>query len=360
MKGAGPRVWRSPFGTAPGGTAVDLYTLANGSGAVVRIATFGATVVSLEVPDRGGRLDDVVLGFDTLDGYLRNPTAYFGCIAGRYANRIARGRFVLDGREHVLACNDGENHLHGGVRGFDKVVWKARPLEASRGAGLELSYRSRDGEEGYPGNLDVTVTYALDDVNALEIGYLATADRPTVVNLTHHGYFNLDGAGRGEVLDHLLAVDAGRFTPVGAGLIPTGELRAVRGTPMDFGQPTAIGARIESRDEQLALAGGYDHNFVLDRTGDGPARAASLFSPASGRAMEVLTTEPGLQVYSGNFLDGTVAGKGGRVYGRRSAVCLEAQHFPDSPNQPGFPSTVLRPGETYRATTRYRFSVDRP
>ena len=355
MKGTGPRVGRSPFGTAPDGTAVDLYTLANGMGAVARIATWGATVVSLEVPDRQGRPGDVVLGFDTLDGYLRYPRAYFGCIVGRYANRIAKGRFTLEGREHVLACNDGENHLHVGVSGFDKVVWKAEPLAARRGAGVELSYRSRDGEEGYPGNLEVTVAYALTEGNALEIDYVATADRPTVVNLTHHGYFNLDGAGRGDVLGHVLAIDAGRFTPVGAGLVPTGELRAVRGTPMDFMRPTPIGARIGSKDEQLAFAGGYDHNFVLDRAGGGPSRAARLLSPGSGRALEVLTTEPGLQLYSGNFLDGTVAGKGGRVYGHRSAVCLEAQHFPDSPNQPGFPSTVLRPGETYRATTIYRF-----
>jgi aldose 1-epimerase len=351
VRKARPRVERSPFGQAPDGAPVDLYTLVSGKGAVARIATYGATVVSLEVPDREGRPGDVVLGFDSLDGYLANGRVYLGCIVGRYANRIREGRFALDGREHQLARNDGENHLHGGVRGFDKVVWTA----TARGAGVELAYESRDGEEGYPGNLSVRVAYSLTDENALAIDYAATTDRPTIVNLTHHGYFNLDGAGAGDVLGHLLAIDADRFTPVGAGLVPTGELRSVRGTPMDFTRPTAIGARIGSGDEQLALAGGYDHNLVLNRRGSGPSLAARLSSPGSGRVMEVLTTEPGLQLYSGNFLDGTVSGKGGRVYGHRSAVCLEAQHFPDSPNQPGFPSTVLRPGETYRATTIYRF-----
>lgn len=360
MKKAEPRVRKSPFGVAPGGTPVDLYTLASAGGAVARIATYGGIVVSLEVPDREGRAGDVVLGFDSLDGYLANGRVYLGCIVGRFANRIRGGRFALDGREHLLARNDGENHLHGGARGFDKVVWRASPRETAIGPGVELSYRSPDGEEGYPGCLDVTVLYALTDENALQIDYAATTDRPTIVNLTHHGYFNLDGAGAGDVLGHLLAIDADRFTPVVEGLVPTGELRAVRGTPMDFTRPTAIGARIGSEDGQLALAGGYDHNFVLNRRGGGPSHAARVASPASGRVLEVLTTEPGLQLYTGNFLDGTVAGKGGRVYGHRSAVCLEAQHFPDSPNQPGFPSTVLRPGETYRATTLYRFSVDRP
>jgi aldose 1-epimerase len=357
MRKASPTVETSAFGSTPDGTAVDLFTLSNGRGAAARIASYGATVVSLQVPDRDGRLDDVVLGFDTLDGYLHHPRPYFGAICGRYANRIRRGQFTLDGREHVLARNDGENHLHGGKRGFDKVVWKARPLPARRGAGVELSYRSPDGEEGYPGNLDVRVTYALTGENALRIDYRATTDRPTLVNLTHHSYFNLDGAGRGDVLAHVLAIRAGRFTPVVEGLIPTGELRSVRGTPMDFTRPTAIGARIDSGDEQLAVAGGYDHNFVLGRTGARPSLAARLASPATGRVMEVLTTEPGVQLYSGNFLDGTVVGKGGRAYGHRFAVCLETQHFPDSPNQPGFPSTVLRPGETYRSTTIYRFSV---
>jgi aldose 1-epimerase len=298
------------------------------------------------------------LGFASLEGYLANGRVYLGCIAGRYANRIRRGRFALDGREHQLARNDGENHLHGGVRGFDKVLWRARPLAPSRAAGVELSYRSPDGEEGYPGNLDVRVTYALTDENALRIDYRATTDRPTIVNLTHHGYFNLEGAGRGDVLGHVLAIRAGRFTPVGEGLVPTGELRPVGGTPMDFGRPTAIGARIGSADEQLARAGGYDHNFVLDRKGARPSLAARLSSPGTGRVMEVLTTEPGLQLYSGNFLDGTAVGKGGRAYQHRFGLCLETQHFPDSPNQPGFPSTVLRPGDPWRSTTVYRFSVE--
>lgn len=347
------RIETSPFGRTPDGTDVELYTLTGGGGAVARIASFGAIVVSLAVPDRDGRLDDVVLGFDTLDGYLLHPRPYFGAICGRYANRIRGGRFTLDGREYALACNDGENHLHGGQKGFDRAVWAARIA----GGGVELSLRSPDGEEGYPGDLSVRVRYALTDENALSIDYVATTDRATLVNLTHHSYFNLDGAGRGDVLGHVLTIDADRFTPVVEGLIPTGELRDVRGTPMDFTRPTPIGARIGSKDEQLLLARGYDHNWVLNRRGDGPSLAARVESPATGRVLEVLTTEPGVHFYSGNFLDGTFAGKGGRIYGRRHGLCLETQHFPDSPNQPGFPSTVLRPGETYRTTTVFRFST---
>ena len=335
----------------PDGTRVELYTLRNATGSSVTIATYGATVVSLRVPDRDGQLGDVVLGYDGLQGYL-GSRFYFGAIVGRYANRIAGGRFGLEGRTFTLARNNGENHLHGGLRGFDKVVWSARPLE---GAALELRYLSRDGEEGYPGELDAVVTYRLADDDALEIEYQASASRPTICNLTHHGYFNLD-AGK-DILGHQLTLRASRFTPVRADLIPIGEMRGVAGTPMDFRTATAIGARIGSRDDQIALAGGYDHNFVLDREGQGLLSAATLRGPVSGRVLEVLTTEPGLQFFSGNFPDGEIRGKGGKVYGFRSGLCLETQHFPDSPNRPGFPSTALAPGELYRSSTVYRFSV---
>lgn len=347
----------TPFGVAPDGTPVELYALANRNGLVARIATWGATVVSLHVPDRDGKADDVVLGFDGLEGYLRSGGSYFGCTVGRCANRIAGGELALGGRVYALARNDGENHLHGGLRGFDKRVWEARPLRAAGGEGLELERTSADGEEGYPGNLSVSVTYTLGDDDALAIAYLATTDRTTVCNLTHHGYFNLDGAGSGDVLAHRLRIDADRFTPVRAGLVPTGELRAVEGTPMDFRRLTPIGDRIDAADEQLAIAGGYDHNWVLNGRGEGVSLAARLESPRTGRAMELLTSEPGLQVYAGNFLDGTIRGKGGRLYRKHAGLCLEAQRFPDSPHQPRFPSTVLAPGETYRATTVYRFSI---
>ena len=347
------RIEKAPFGVAPDGTRVDLYTLRNAMGSSVAIATYGATVVSLRVPDRDGQLGDVVLGYDGLEGYL-GSRFYFGAIVGRYANRIAGGRFELDGRTLTLARNNGDNHLHGGLRGFDKVVWSARPLQ---GAALELRYLSRDGEEGYPGELDSVVTYRLSDDDALEIEYQASASRPTICNLTHHGYFNLDGGN--DVLGHQLTLRASRFTPVRADLIPTGELRGVAGTPMDFRTATAIGARIGSSDDQIALAGGYDHNWVLDREGEGLVSAATLFGPVSGRVLEVLTTEPGLQFFSGNFPEGEIRGKGGNLYGFRSGLCLETQHFPDSPNRPGFPSTALAPGERYRSSTVYRFSVAR-
>jgi aldose 1-epimerase len=345
---------RTSFGATQDGIPVDLYTLRNAAGSSVAIATYGATVVSLRVPDRDGRAGDVVLGFDDLQGYLESR-AYFGAIVGRYANRIAEGRFTLAGRSYPLARNNGENHLHGGARGFDKVVWAARPAASPRGAALELRHLSRDGEEGYPGELDALVTYRLTDDDAVEIEYEATADRATICNLTHHGYFDLDGGN--DILGHQLTLRASRFTPIRADLIPTGELRDVAGTPMDFRTATAIGARIDAREDQIAFAGGYDHNWVLDREGGDLVSAATLLGPVSGRLLEVLTTEPGLQFYSGNFLDGTERGKGGKLYGSRSGLCLETQHFPDSPNHPSFPSTELRPGERYRSTTIYRFSV---
>jgi len=338
------------WGNTPEGQPVELYTLTNAKGSEARIMTYGGVVVSLKVPDRSGALGDVVAGFDNLEGYL-TPPPYFGAIIGRYGNRIGGGRFSLGGMEYPLAKNDGANHLHGGMRGFDKRVWSAKPLSPQS---LELSYLSKDGEEGYPGNLSATVTYTLTDAHELRIEYSATTDKETVVNLTNHSYFNL--AGEGDILGHQVMIHADRFTPVDKGLIPTGELKSVAGTPFDFLTAKTIGERIEQKDEQLIFGRGYDHNWVLNRTGSGLETAAKVTDPKSGRVMEVFTTEPGLQFYTGNFLDGTLKGKG-RVYTRRSAFCMETQHFPDSPNKTAFPPTVLKPGDTYRTTTVYRFST---
>jgi aldose 1-epimerase len=350
-------VTRAPFGKLPDGTAVEAFTLRNAHGVEVRAITYGAIITSLRVPDRAGRFDDVVLGHDTLAGYVEKP-AYFGAVVGRYGNRIAKGRFTLDGKTYTLATNNGPNHLHGGVRGFDKVVWKAEP--AASGAGVTFTYTSPDGEEGYPGTLTARVTYTLSDRDELGLEYSATTDKPTVVNLTQHSYFNLAGASSGgDILGHELTIDADRFTPVDPTLIPTGELAPVAGTPFDFRKATAIGARIGQDDEQLHRGGGYDHNFVLDRPEAGLRRAVRLADPKSGRTMEIQTTEPGVQFYSGNFLDGTITGKGGTVYKYRSGLCLETQHFPDSPNHPAFPSTVLRPGKEYRSKTVLVFGVTR-
>jgi aldose 1-epimerase len=351
-----PRITRMPFGTLRDGKPVELFTLTNAHGLEAAIMTYGATVVSLRTPDRAGRLDDIVLGYPTLAGYL-GKSPYFGAIVGRYGNRIARGRFTLDGATYGLATNDGPNHLHGGVRGFDKVVWSASPSETETSAAVALSYTSPAGEEGYPGTLAVRVTYTLTDENELRIDYLATTDRATPVNLTQHSYFNLAGAGSGDILRHVLTIAADRYTPVDATLIPTGEIASVTGTPFDFRTPTAIGARIGQHDVQLERGRGYDHNWVLTRAGDSLALAARVTEPTSGRTLDVLTTEPGMQFYSGNFLDGTITGKDGRVYRHRYGFCLETQHFPDSPNHPNFPSTILRPGREYRSTTVFKFSV---
>ena len=333
---------------------VELYTLTNINGIEARIMTYGGTVVSLRVPDRHGKLGDIVLGYETLEGYLKN-NPYFGSIIGRYGNRIGKGTFSLNQKQFSLAKNNGENTLHGGIKGFDKVVWKATKLNTRNGPGLSLTYLSKDGEEGFPGNLSVTVIYTLTNNNELKIDYSAATDKTTVVNLTHHTYFNL--AGDGDILKHELMINAGRFTPVDSGLIPTGELRRVKGTPMDFTTPTVIGSRIDQPDEQLTLGKGYDHNWVLNKSAGTLTLAATVHEPGSGRVMEVLTTEPGIQFYSGNFLDGSITGKGGKVYKQRSGFCLETQHFPDSPNKPAFPSTILRPGQRYRTTTIYRFST---
>jgi aldose 1-epimerase len=342
------------FGKTPEGVAVQIYTLTNKKGVQARITNYGGIVVSLKTPDRKGAMADVVLGFDSLDGYLTSPSPYFGALIGRYGNRIAHARFALNGVDHKLAANNGENSLHGGNRGFNKVVWS--PRELSDG-GLELTYMSKDGEEGYPGNLRVTVTYHLTDANELKIEYAASTDKDTVLNLTNHSYFNLKGAGNGDILGHVVTLNADKFTPVDAGLIPTGDLRSVNGTPFDFRKGTAIGARIEQSDEQLKLGKGYDHNWVLNKSGNSLSLAARVEEPSTGRVLEVHTTEPGVQFYTGNFLDGTAKGKGGKMYGFRSGFCLETQHFPDSPNQSQFPSTVLRPGQAFRSTTVYRFSA---
>ena len=343
------------FGTTEDGTPVLLYTLANRSGLEARIMNYGGIIVALRAPDRDGKIADVTLGFDTLEPYRREHP-YFGALIGRYGNRIANGTFILDGVTYNLARNNGPNHLHGGVRGFDKVIWEARPETSNGTPRLALRYRSGDGEEGYPGNLDVDVVYTLDDENRLWIDYTATTDQATVVNMTNHTYFNL--AVDGNLYGHGLQLFAGRVLPIDPTSIPTGEQQPVAGTPMDFRQSAPIGARIHGDDEQLRHAsGGYDHTWVLDEAGGSLAHAAQVYEPGSGRVMDVWTTQPGVQFYSGNMLDGSLHGKGGRVYAKHTGFCLETQHFPDSPNQPQFPSTVLRPGETYRQTTIYQFGV---
>jgi aldose 1-epimerase len=348
---------KEKFGSVQG-NAVTLYTLTNSNGLEVRATNFGGIIVSVRTPDKQGRMDDIVLGFDDLQGYLDNKP-YFGAIIGRYANRIAAARFTLDGVQYSLAANNGPNSLHGGIKGFNKVVWSAEPFENFTGVGLIFTYTSKDGEEGYPGNLRAKVTYTLTDQNELTFDYEATTDKATPVNLTQHSYFNLAGDGRGDILGHELTLNADRFTPVDKNLIPTGELRAVKNSPLDFTKSTRIGSRINDKDEQLVLGHGYDHNFVIHRTDPGPVLAAHLREPQTGRVLDVYTTEPGVQFYSGNFLDGTITGKQGHVYKQRFGLALEPQHFPDSPNHPEFPSTILRPGQVYQSRTVYKFSVEK-
>ena len=350
-------ITKSSFGKTPTGEPVDLYVLTNKNGVEASISAYGGAVVSLKVPDRDGKLGDVVLGYDSVEGYV-NDKAYLGAIVGRYGNRIGHAQFTLDGKIYTLAKNNGENSLHGGIKGFNKAVWDAKEIPAKNAQALELTYLSKDGEEGFPGNLQVRVVYTLTDSNELKIEYFATTDKKTVVNLTNHSYFNLAGAGSGDILGHILQIEADKFTPVDAGMIPTGELSDVTGTPFDFHKPTAIGARIDSNDEQIKLGGGYDHNFVLGRkAGDPISLAARVVEPTTGRVLEVRTTEPGVQFYTGNFLDGSAQGKSGVKYTKRSAFCLETQHFPDSPNQPKFPSVILNPGERYHTTTIYKFTT---
>ena len=334
----------------------EMITLKNARGMEVRVILYGGIVTSIRVPDRNGGFDDVVLGYDDAESYRRNNDPYMGAIIGRYANRIAKGMFTLDGQIYQLATNNRPNHLHGGNKGFDKVVWQAEEFRNAAGAGILLRYTSADGEENYPGTLKVQVTYTLSDNNELIIDYVATTDRATPINLTHHSYFNLTSATR-DVLDHELTINADRYTPIDPTSIPTGEIAPVEGTPFDFRKPISIGARIKEDNEQLRNGQGYDHNFVLNRQGEGLVHAAHVYEPSNGRVIDVSTTEPGVQFYSGNFLDGSIKGKFGRVYQQRFGFCLETQHFPDSPNQPQFPSTILRPGSEYRSRTVYAFSV---
>ncbi|UCF15088.1 MAG: galactose mutarotase [Phycisphaerales bacterium] len=348
---AGMSVNQESFGQTPEGREVDLYTLTNSNGLRARITNYGAILVSLEVPDRAGKLADITLGFDTLDGYLgKHP--YFGAVVGRYANRIGKAQFVLDGIKYELAANNNENHLHGGIKGFDKVIWKLEDLRTEGGSAIvKLSYISEDGEEGYPGNLACSVTYALTEEDGLQISYEADTDKTTVVNLTNHSYFNLAGQGKGDILKHELMIDADKYTVVDEGLIPTGENRSVTGTPMDFTISASIGSRIDQ------VEGGYDHNYVLNSGGGSLALCARVYEQTSGRVMEIYTTEPGVQFYTGNFLDGSVTGKDGKVYEKHYGFCLETQHFPDSPNKPQFPSVVLKPGQKYSTATAWKFSA---
>ena len=348
------RIIVKPFGKAPDGSEVNLYTLRNNKGAEVGICNYGGLVIFLKVPDRSGKFADVVLGYDNLPDYIKD-TPYFGALIGRYGNRIAKGKFTLDGKEYTLPVNNGPNARHGGLKGFDKVVWEPKFLASRVGPSLELVYVSKDGEEGYPGTLSVKAIYTLTDDNALMLDYVASTDKDTVINLTHHSYFNL--AGKGDILNHQVMMPADKFTPVDVTLIPTGELKPVGGTPFDFRTPTAIGARIGQEDEQLKFGGGYDHNWVINKPMGQLGLMARVYEPTSGRVMEVWSTDPGLQFYSGNFLDGKNKGKGGWVYKYRNGFCMEPQHYPDSPNQPNFPSVVLKPGQTYRNTIIYKFSV---
>jgi aldose 1-epimerase len=352
-----PQVTRAPFGKLADGTPIELLTMKNANGVEVRATTYGGIITSLKTPDRAGAIGDIVLGFDSLDGYLAGHP-YFGAIIGRYGNRIARGRFTIDGTEFKLATNNGPNHLHGGIKGFDKQVWKAEVLPPMAGqSSVAFTYTSADGEEGYPGALLVEVTYTLNDKNELIVDYLGRSDKATHVNLTQHSYFNL--AGSGDILGHELTINADHFTPVDATLIPTGEIARVEGTPFDFRTPTAIGARIDAPHPQIKVGPGYDHNWVLNRSGSDLQLAARVVEPTSGRTLDVSTTEPGMQFYAGNFLDGKTIGKGGQAYGRRSGFCLETQHYPDTPNQKNFPTTLIRPGQEYKSRTVFTFGVQK-
>ena len=352
---------KKPFGQTADGKPLSLYTLTNAQGASVQITNFGGTITSIKVPDRHGKLGDVVLGYDTSANYIANTGGtYFGALVGRYANRIAKGHLVVDGKTYQLAVNNGPNTLHGGTVGFNLKVWTAAPVHVPHGVALALRYVSPDGQENFPGTLSVKVVYTWTDDDALKIAYTATTDKDTVVNLTNHSYFNLNGAGSSPVLDHRLMLNADRYTPVDAVAIPLGSLASVAGTPFDFRRSTPIGARINQPNQQLKYGQGYDHNFVLNGYKPGsatPRLAARVYAPRTGRVLTAYTTEPGMQLYTANFLDGTIHGKGGKAYGRRGAFCLEAQHYPDSPNHPAYPTTLLKPGQVYRQTTIYKFSV---
>jgi len=350
------RLTSQPFGTSPDGQPIDIFKLSNLKGVEIRVMTYGGIIVSLKTPDKSGQAGDIVLGHDDAAAYFTNSN-FFGAIIGRYGNRIAKGKFTLDGHEYTLATNNGANHLHGGKKGWDQAVWHAEPFQDARGVGVVFTHTSPDGDEGYPGTVKATVTYTLTDANELKVDYQATTDKPTVINLTQHSYFNLSAGKTPDILGHQLMIAADKYTPVDDGLIPTGELATVEGTPFDFRLPTAIGARIGEKNVQPDRGKGYDHNFVLNRTGNGLSVAARVVDPASGRTMEISTTEPGIQFYSGNFLDGTQTNKGGGKIGHRAGFCLETQHYPDSPNHANFPSTVLQPGQEYKTTTVFKFGV---
>ena len=347
-------VTKESFGKTADGANVDIYTLKNTHGVEAKITNYGGILVSLKVPDKNGKFDDVVLGFNDLDSYLKGHP-YFGALIGRYGNRIAKGRFSLNGTEYKLAVNNGENHLHGGIKGFDKVVWTGQESKTKAGPAVTLTYLSKDGEEGYPGNLNVTVVYTLTNNDELKIDYSATTDKDTVLNLTHHSYFNLAGEGNGDILNHRVTINANRFLPTDAGSIPTGELRPVVKTPFDFLKAHAIGERINADEEQIKLGNGYDHNWIINGRMGVMRLAATASDPSSGRTMQVWTTEPGVQFYTGNFLDGTLTGKSGKIYQRRYGFCFETQHYPDSPNHAAFPTTTLKKGATFRSSTVYKF-----
>ena len=344
------------YGKLPSGQTADLYTLRNAAGMTAKITNYGGIIVSLTAPDRNGKFEDVTLGQDSLSAYAKN-NPYFGALIGRYGNRIAKGKFTLEGKSYTLVTNNMGNHLHGGTVGFDKVLWTATPIDGDEPA-LKLTYTAKDGEEGYPGNLAVEVTYTLQKNNALKIDYQATTDKPTVVNLTNHSYFNLTGGAKRDILNHVVTLNADRFLPVDKTLIPTGKLQPVANTPFDFTEPTVVGTRInDSTDTQINYGGGYDHAWVLSGSGDSSKLAATVYEPTSGRVMEVRTDQPAIQFYTGNFLDGSVMGREGFAYKKRYAICLETEHYPDSPNHPAFPTTELRPGQTYKTTTIYQFST---
>jgi aldose 1-epimerase len=349
------KIEKGPFGSVDG-KSVDLYTLTNDKGMEMKVTNYGCIVTSLKVPDKAGKAGDVVLGYNDVASYVKN-NPYFGAAIGRYGNRIGGAKFTLDGKDYLLEKNNGPNSLHGGKKGFDKVIWDAKEVNGKNSVGVEFSYVSKDGEEGFPGNLSIKITYTVTDNNEFKVDYSATTDKTTICNLTHHSYFNLAGEGASDILGHELMIKASKYTPVDSTLITTGELALVAGTPFDFLKPTAIGSRIGVENIQLKYGLGYDHNWVLDRPANSKdlLLAATVAEPKSGRCMDVLTTEPGLQFYSGNFLDGTITGKSGQVYKHRYGFCLESQHFPDSPNKPKFPSTVLKPGETYKTSTVYKF-----
>lgn len=352
------KIEKTVFGKTDGGTVVYLYTLSNSDNMTVKITNYGGIVTSIMVPDKEGKVGDVVLGFDSLSKY-ETKSPYFGALIGRYGNRIAKGKFKLNSKEYKLATNDGQNHLHGGVKGFDKRVWEPKEIMGPDSVGLELTYLSKDGEEGYPGNLKVRVIYSLNEKNELRIDYHAVTDKETIINLTHHSYFNLKDDGKSNIYSHLLKINADYYTPIDSTLIPTGQIAPVENTPFDFRKFTQIGKRIHEDNQQLKFAGGYDHNFVLRGKNGEMKMAAEVMEDSSGRTMEVWTTQPGLQFYSGNFLDGSLIGKYGIRYVHRSAFCLETQHYPDSPNEPSFPSTVLKPGEIYQTTTIYKFGLEK-